>query len=307
MNTPAVPSLAFRADDHGDKVTTSVVIPCYLSLSTLKELISSLAQQIDAPRFEVVLVDNGPTPGLQELANANKALLDITLVMATQGTGTAYARNVGIRSASGSNILLVDHDDTVEQQYVRAMTNALKEHQFVCAKLDLKALNPPYFLNPPFDQYQQTEVTRFPGGNPVPFASGGTLGFRREVYVKVGPFAEDVPYCDDIDFCIRAHMAGVPLKFVPDAVLNYRLRKGVRKTFLQRLNWGRAEVLVFKKYAATAGLSAPALSEQLLSWRALFRRAPWIRFDWGRMWLATYGGNRVGRLIGSILYLCFFL
>lgn len=300
MNTPSTSARTFP------DALTSVVVPCYKSLSTLRELIGSLVRQVDAPPFEVVLVDNGPTDGIAVLAAENAALLDIKLVAATDGSGTAYARNVGVRSSSGSYLLFVDHDDTVNEHYVRAMTDALKEHEFVCSRVDFRALNPP-IMEIPQNQFQQTGVNWLSGTKPVLYGSGGTLGVRRETYDRIGPFAEDVPYCDDVDLCIRAHLAGVVLTFVPDAVLHYRLRSGVRATFRQRMHWGQAEVLVYKRHGAALGWTAPPVMAQLREWRVLLRRLPWIRHARGRMALATYAGVRVGRLLGSIAYLTFFI
>jgi len=64
---------------------------------------------------------------------------------------------------------------------------------------------------------------------------------------------------------------------------------------------------VFKKHAAAIGWTTPRLKEHLRSWYSLFRHLGWMRSNWGRMWLATYGGHRVGRLLGSLSYLVFFL
>lgn len=310
MTNSSALSRANPADGDGGDSLTSVIVPCYRSLSTLQDLIVSLEQQSDAPPFEVVLVDNGPTSGIEGLVSDHSALLDIKLVAATAGAGTAYARNVGVRSASGDILLFVDHDDTVGERYLRAMTHALTEHRFVCSRIDFKVLNAAYFSAWPFSvytQFQQSGAIVIRGTKPVHFGSGGTLGLRREVYDKVGPFAEDIPYCDDIDFCIRAHLAAEMLTFVPDAVLHYRLREGIRKTFRQRLNWSKAEALVYKKHASAIGWVTPDIRQHLRDWWFLVRSFRYIRSPWGRMWLATWGGERVGRLLGSISCLVFFL
>jgi GT2 family glycosyltransferase len=265
----------------------------------VKDLLDTLVRQVDPPPFEVLLVDNGPTDGLADLVANDAARLNVRLVLATARHGTAYARNVGARAADGANLLFIDHDDTVDEHYVRAMSDALREHRFVCAKVDFKLLNRPS-IGWPFNEFQQSGTNWLPAPNPVLFGSGGSLGLRREVYDAVGPFAEDIPCCDDLDFCIRAHLAGITLRFVPEAVLHYRLRDCLRSTFRQRVNWGRAEAFVFKKHSAAIGWATPPLKRQLNDWWLLLWNLRWAPTDPGRMWLATYAGVRVGRLIGSL-------
>lgn len=303
MNTPASPSLPAGID--AARPRASIIVPCYKSLGTVKELLTSLARQVGAPPFEIILIDNGPTDGLPALVAHHAAALNIKLVMALDGQGTAFARNVGVRAASGGDLLFVDHDDTVDERYVKAMTDALVEHEFVCSRVDFKVLNSGVAATMD-NQFQTSGVSQLAGASAVLHGSGGTLGIRRETCEKIGPFAEDVPFCDDTDFCIRAHLGGVVLQFVPEAILHYRLRAGARATFRQRMNWGRAEALVFRKYASVLDWHPPVRS-QLRQWRAIIRRLPRIRHAHGRLWLATYAGICVGRLIGSLENFVFFI
>src|SRR5205085_6446883 len=62
----------------------------------------------------------------------------------------------------------------------------------------------------------------------LPFGSGGTLAARHATFRELGGFRTDMDYAEDVDFCWRAQLAGLPIYFVDGAVLRYRYRVSLR-------------------------------------------------------------------------------
>ncbi len=89
----------------------SVVVPTFNRLEVLPEVLAALGEQIDAPPFEVVVVDDGSTDGTAGWLSSCD--LSVPLVFETQeNRGPAAARNRGVQLASGEVIAFLG-DDTV--------------------------------------------------------------------------------------------------------------------------------------------------------------------------------------------------
>jgi glycosyltransferase involved in cell wall biosynthesis len=59
------------------------------------------------------------------------------------------------------------------------------------------------------------------------------------VWTRVGGFDETMRAGgDEVEFALQAHRLGIPFLWVPDAVVHYRLRHGVRARFTQQRRWG---------------------------------------------------------------------
>src|SRR3954451_24006623 len=121
----------------------SVVVPCLNAASTLPRQLEALSKQEYDGDWEVVVADNGSTDGTLAVADEFRGRVPrLVLVDASARPGQAYARNAGVRVATGDALLFVDADDEVEPQYVAAMADALQHHEFVAARFDSDSLNP---------------------------------------------------------------------------------------------------------------------------------------------------------------------
>ena len=107
--------------------------------------------------------------------------------------------------------------------WLAAMGTALDRHAFVAARMDIRALNPDWTLAQR-RLAQERELGTLPHAPHCHLGAGATLGFRRTVFDAVEGFDPAFPCLEDVDFCVRAYLAGFTLQFVPDAVVNYRFR-----------------------------------------------------------------------------------
>lgn len=91
----------------------SVVIPTYNSEKTIKTTIDSIINQTRADLIEeIIIVDDGSIDNTVNLLNEIKSSCKINIVIIKQkNSGPSKARNVGIKSAKGEWIALLDSDD----------------------------------------------------------------------------------------------------------------------------------------------------------------------------------------------------
>jgi len=272
----------------------SIVIPLYQGERYLAALLSSLAAQVDAPTFEVLVADNGSTDAGREVASSFHGSLELRVIDAGARQGQTYARNQGAAAAAGSKLLFLDQDDVVNDRYVASMCAALDAHDIVGARMDRFRLNPGWRAG----VRQLAQETGLAAGPPHPWAYGGTLGVRRERFDQVGGFDERLTIAaEDEDLCWRLQAQGATIAFVPDAIVHYRLPDSWRALFRQGRRYGLAQVQVDTLHAANGRVSPTVWSQC----RRILVEAPRAMLSpvTARRWtFAFLLGRRLGTLRG---------
>jgi GT2 family glycosyltransferase len=280
-------------------IELSVVLPCLNGGDLLPLQLEALARQEWHGTWEVIVADNGSTDGSREIADSFAARMPrVRVVDASARRGRHYACNVGVGAARASSIVFVDADDEVAPSYLAEMAGALAEHPFVAARLDHLTLDPQWMAG--VGSGFQTKGLE-DGFGFLPFGAGCSLGFQRSVLDALGGFRERARYCEDVDICWRAQLAGYQIEFVPNAVVHYRSRTTFRAMFRQHRNFGRARALLYHDYRA-AGMPPRPSKLALGEWSLIVRALPRIR---SRADLARWSrrlGRCVGRLQGSVRY-----
>jgi GT2 family glycosyltransferase len=226
---------------------TSVVVPAHNAAYTLGAQLGALAAQQARRPFEVLVVDNVSTDGTAAVAWSYAGRVPgLRVVDAAGGRGVAYARNAGVREAAGAVVLFCDSDDEVRDGWVEAMTRALDDADLVGGPLEVARINAPDVVaavpTPPVDRLPT--AMRY-----LPYATGANLGVRKNVWEALGGFDETyVGGHEEVDFAWRAQFRGFSLAFVPDAVVDYRLRGSLRSMLRQRFGYGRSYAQLYSRF-----------------------------------------------------------
>lgn len=103
----------------------SIVIATRNRAASLADAIASLARQIDAPPYELVVVDNGSTDGTAALVRerAGSVAFEIRYLYAGEPNRGA-ARNAGIARATGDIVAFVDDDVVLPERFLFAHATA---------------------------------------------------------------------------------------------------------------------------------------------------------------------------------------
>lgn len=278
--------------------TATIVVPCYNSSRTLTAQLDRLLPQIAEAGAELVLVDNNSTDGTAELIEQIATRDDVTAVHATARQGASHARNVGVSVARSDRYLFCDADDVVGDNWVQTLIDSLHTHDVVTGSLDLTIVNAP-------------EVAAARGaaatGPPEPatfyglftIAHGGNMGVTRAAWEDVGPLDESLVAIEDMEWSLRATVAGHTVAHAPEASVGYRYRTGARDLWHQGLRYGRNRPVVARMTYDSLG-TRPARLAGIRSWVWLPCNAGKVRNRSGRAQLAWVAGNRIGNLIGSV-------
>jgi len=280
----------------------SVVIPYYDAEGTIGAQLDALASQRPPPGpWEVVVSDNESSDALKGLARTySERLENLRVVDASDRRGPAHARNVGVQAAKGGVIAFCDADDEVGAGWLAAMSAALDRHDFVACRQDFRKLNPPWAQRIFRDHPQQwgLQRTRYPPN--LPFAGGGTLGFRRSVHESVGGFDESWRVLEDKEYCLRVQLAGTELHYVPDAVIHYRCRTTLSEVFKQARSFAEHDLRLYRLYRPRGARPSEPWKRYVGEWDHLLRTVSELRSQEMRASWVWQLGWQVGRLQGSL-------
>jgi len=276
------------------KPTASVAMPCHNVADTLRAQLDLIVPQVEAAGAELILLDNNSTDATSEImAQASAESTHVVVAQAHDGTGVAYARNQCLAIARSDRFLFCDADDLVSEHWVAVMIDALDRNSVVTGSLEIASLNS-----------ELMAASR--GGGECPsfygiynVAAGGNLGMHREVWEAVGPLDESLPSLEDQDWSLRAWLAGYRVAHVPDAVIHYRYRTGVRELWHQGWIYGRSRPPIGRRLRDATG-ERPSRLAGLKSWIWLVVHSAEIVRPAARDRLAWVAGNRLGQLRGCV-------
>lgn len=275
--------------------TVAVVIPVGGPDTALGAQVRRVLDQSCPGLVEVVLSLNTADLGHQaEVSDLVAEIADrrVRLVDSSGRRGAAHARNVGMRSTTASRVAFCDSDDLVHDGWLAPLVGALDEYDAVSGHvIDVFPDGRGASWHPPATP---NALPLFLGR---PYLLTGTLAVRRAAFEEVGGFDESLTRCEDIALSWLLQDHGLRIGYIPESVIDYRHRPGMRAMLKQHYLYGVGMSEVLRKYGT------PHLRGSYPS------RAPWrlLRPNGQSAGRRTFGGVLrraalgVGRLRGLLL------
>ena len=194
----------------------SIIIPVYNQQELTKQCISAV--RVNTTDCEIIVIDNGSTPPLDEAAIRNSSNL-----------GFPVACNQGIRKATGDIIVLLNNDVIVTPSWSEKLTPWLNEYSIVgpmtnyCAGYQHTTL-PAYENIDELNKNAEIFSEEFDGQiQDVTFVIGFCMAFKKSLYDEIGEFDESLWPCsgEEIDFCLRADAEGHKIGIVKDCYVHH--------------------------------------------------------------------------------------
>ncbi len=266
-------------------VTASVVICVYTEKrwDDIVAAVDSVAAQDVSAAETLVVVDHNPA--LLERAQAEFGPRGVRVLPNAHRQGLSGARNTAIAEAVGDVVAFLDDDAAARPGWLAAL---LEPYNDPSVKAVGGVAHPRWPVNRPrvlpgavpYDPDATGELDWIVGctytGQPVRQAEvrnlmGCNMSFRREVFERVGGFAEDIGRigknplgCEETELCIRARQAyeraGEPIRiiFEPAAAVDHRVSEDrVEWAYLRRRSWaeGLSKAAVSKLVGSEDALS----------------------------------------------------
>ena len=221
----------------------SVIVCTYNGSATIRDTMEGL-QKLRYPQFEVIVVNDGSTDKVAEIAGE----YPVKLISIKNG-GLSNARNTGMHNAKGEILAYIDDDAYPDPDWLRYLAYAYLNSDHAC-------IGGPN-IAPSDDGFLATCVANAPGG-PVhvletdeiaEHVPGCNMSFRKDALMKIGGF--DPVYRnagDDVDVCWRIQRSGRTIGFHPAAVVWHHRRNSFKAYWKQQKGYGKAEALLEAKW-----------------------------------------------------------
>lgn len=249
----------------------SVTICSWNTVALLEECLRSLAAIRDEASFEVIVVDNGSKDGSADAVRERHNW--VRLIALEENRGFCGGHNLAIRERKGKHVFLLNSDATVHPGAIEALL-AFADSQPEAGILGPRILNPDgslqlscrTFPRPIAALFRNTVLGRlFPNSRfvreylmqdwdhsserDVDWVSGAAMFVSQDVIERVGVLDEAFfMYCEDVDWCYRAHKAGFRVVYVPTAVVTHAIGKSTDQAANRMiLRFHRSMLYFYKK------------------------------------------------------------
>ncbi len=238
-----------------DKFDVSVVVGTYNRCGLLEGALDSLlAQESNAVRYEVIVVDNNSTDATRDLV-ISLAARDTRVRYLFEGRqGISYARNAGVGYARAPIVAFTDDDVRAAPDWIRTIHQTFNSHPeigFIGGKvLPVWNVAPPEWLTIKhwsplgIQDHGDSEFYLEPKG--VKGVIGANLVVRRELFERVGLFAPEVQLVkgsigtmEDHEFIGRLWNSGIVGLYVPCLIVHAPVEsERLRKRYHRRWHKG---------------------------------------------------------------------
>jgi len=240
----------------------SIITVNYNQPQVTEALLASIITVNTYPNIEVIIVDNG--------SNANHvpqwivAYPAFTFIRSEVNLGFAGGNNLGIQSAKGDYLFLVNNDTEFTPKLVEILSDTLDKHPgtgVISPKIH-------YFDQPGLLQYagftpmnfytcRNSCVGQFEKDNgqydsvsgPTAFAHGAAMMIRKEAMQKAGLMAENFfLYYEEMDWCERFKRAGYIIEVNMQALIYHKESVSVGKnSMLKEYFMNRNRILFIRR------------------------------------------------------------
>jgi GT2 family glycosyltransferase len=242
----------------------SIVTVNFNQPKVTEDLLTSLKEVNTYPDLEIIVVDNGsktnPIPELQVRYPG------IVFIRSNENTGFAGGNNIGIASATGDYLFLINNDTVVTADLIQKLVDTMESNP----KIGMVSPKIHYFDHPGMLQYTgYTPMNYYTARNAcigqfeqdkgqydfltgvTGYAHGAAMMISRQALEKAGGMAENYfLYYEELDWCERIRKTGYEIHVNLDALIYHKESVSVgKRTALKEYFMNRNRILFIRKNA----------------------------------------------------------
>jgi len=265
--------------DAGEYPMVSVLVPAFNESIMIDKAVAGVLE-LDYPRFEVIIVDDGSSD--ETLARAlrlsNLYGGERVRVLSQRNSGKAAALNNGLAAARGEIVVCMDGDSRLTNDSLRHGVKHFRDAAVGAVAGNVKVVN----RNNTLTRLQSLEYVEglnmvrsaqaFLGGvNIIP----GPMGlFRRHALQEIGGYHTDT-FAEDCDITLRLLLRGWKIKYEPKAISWTEAPETLHSLIKQRYRWTRGILQALRKQKARLFELRHDPIATLMLWYMLFEGILW--------------------------------
>lgn len=229
----------------------SVIIPSRNRCDTLHRVLFALERQsFPLSFFQVIVIDDQSTDGTDVWLAAFQKQTSLNLIsLKGSGTTAAAARNLGLKTAGGKQILFLDAD-TIPYKNALMQHNNWQRH-FGDNACIIGRVRMSVSLNVTAQCRVNDTVSKYDGGStaeiPWPEYRTANTSISREICLAAGGFDALLPAAEDTEFASRLVKQGVRFYFVSDIEVVHHHPMDEKGYFHKGVLYGQAIALWYHK------------------------------------------------------------
>lgn len=249
----------------------SVTICSWNTVALLDQCLASVEAVRGEANFETIVVDNGSKDGSAQMVRDRYPW--VRLLAQDVNLGFTGGHNLAIRERRGEHAFLLNSDATLHPGCIPELLRFYAENpqagiigprilnpdgslQMSCRKFPIPAaalfrntLLGKLFPNNRFSREYLMEDWDHSAVRDVDWVSGAAMFVSKEVIEKVGLMDEAFfMYCEDVDWCFRAHQGGFRVVYLPTAVVTHAIGKSTDQAANRMiLRFHRSMLYFYKK------------------------------------------------------------
>ncbi|HVG02611.1 MAG TPA: glycosyltransferase, partial [Nitrospira sp.] len=208
----------------------SIIIPVWNNAALTQQCVTALAQVTAGVNFEVIVVDNGSTDGVQDFLQTLGG--DVRIIRNEENLGFAKACNQGARAAQAEYLIFLNNDTIPLQGWLTALIEEARAHSDVAvvgSKLLYEdgtiqhagvAFSREWYL--PYHIYRgaNAQAAYVSRRREFQCVTAACMLVRRNVFEEVGGFDEGYRNgFEDVDLCLKIREKKWKIVYQPKSVL----------------------------------------------------------------------------------------
>lgn len=226
----------------------SIVIVNWNGEKWLKNCFDSLINQTYT-HFEIILIDNDSKDNSVNFVKQNYKDSRIKILPSHKNLGFARGNNLGIKTANGQYILLLNNDTWIEKDFLERMFNFYKKHHFdVIAPIEAKydgTKKKSCVITIDFFGHQISTANR----SKLFFLSGNCLFFSKKLYTETKGFDNNFfMYFEETDWFWRLNLLNKKISYVNNLYIYHKgngsIRSGMQYNIILWCNQNTLQMLL---------------------------------------------------------------
>ena len=228
-----------------DHPFVSVIIPVRNRPLEIEACLRSLSEVVyPQEKLEIIVVDDASTDHTPFTVSP----FPVQLIPLKENKQASYCRNLAARKARGDILAFIDSDCLAEPLWLQELIPAFKDPALGA----VGGMVDSYFVESSLDRYEQVKSSLIVGFRAKRslqrekffYVPSCNLLARRDLFLKLGGFREELSVGEDVDLCWRMQDAGHHVEFRPAGRVYHRHRNRLRHFCARRFDYGTSEPLL---------------------------------------------------------------